>query len=69
MKTLDALLPPNAGERKTLADMIFSKLEESEAKNPSIALPHRQGKELNSPGCISLLNCHKTVKLLIQQQA
>lgn len=45
MKTLDALLPSNAGERKTLADMIFSKLEESEAKESH---PMRQGRVFNS---------------------
>ena len=27
LRTLDALLPSNAGERRTLADIIFSKLE------------------------------------------
>lgn len=30
MKTLDALLPSNAGERRTLADIIFSKIEDAE---------------------------------------
>ncbi|KAL5530016.1 ENP1 [Sanghuangporus sanghuang] len=30
LETLDALRPPNATERKTLADMIFAKLEESQ---------------------------------------
>ena len=27
LETLDALLPANAGERKTLADLIFAKLD------------------------------------------
>lgn len=30
METLDALLPANAGERKTLADLIFAKLDSKE---------------------------------------
>ena len=33
LKTLDALLPSNAGERRTLADIIFSKLENIENGN------------------------------------
>ncbi|KAI0347011.1 cell adhesion protein byn-1 [Trametopsis cervina] len=33
MRTLDALLPANAGERKTLADIIFSKLENAEPES------------------------------------
>ena len=31
METLDALHPHNAGERKTLADLIFAKLDAAEA--------------------------------------
>jgi hypothetical protein len=30
LETLDALLPANAGERKTLADLIFAKLDSKE---------------------------------------
>jgi hypothetical protein len=30
LETLDALLPANAGERKTLADLIFAKLDNKE---------------------------------------
>ena len=30
LETLDALLPANAGERKTLADLIFAKLDSNE---------------------------------------
>jgi hypothetical protein len=33
MQTLDAMLPANAGERKTLADIIFAKLEDGDAGN------------------------------------
>jgi len=32
LNTLDTLLPASAGERKTLADLIFAKLEEAEAE-------------------------------------
>ena len=31
MKALDAMLPANAGERRTLADIIFSKLDNLES--------------------------------------
>ncbi|KAI9063423.1 cell adhesion protein byn-1 [Trametes sanguinea] len=37
MKTLDALLPANAGERRTLADIIFSKLDNLESGKPATA--------------------------------
>ncbi len=36
METLDALLPRNTSERKTLADIIFSKLEEHEAEQAAV---------------------------------
>ncbi|OBZ71992.1 Bystin [Grifola frondosa] len=36
MKTLDALLPANAGERRTLADIIFSKLDNLEAGKTTV---------------------------------
>ncbi|KZT13102.1 cell adhesion protein byn-1 [Laetiporus sulphureus 93-53] len=36
MKTLDALLPANAGERRTLADIIFAKLEDFESGQTTI---------------------------------
>lgn len=42
LRTLDALLPANAGERRTLADIIFSKLEEGEEENvTAIQKTHR----------------------------
>jgi len=50
IKTLDALLPPNAGERKTLADLIFAKLDSEGAENQStLAQPHadRRGETLD----------------------
>ncbi|PCH41601.1 cell adhesion protein byn-1 [Wolfiporia cocos MD-104 SS10] len=36
MKTLDALLPANAGERRTLADIIFAKLDEVESGKTTV---------------------------------
>ncbi|THH33809.1 hypothetical protein EUX98_g468 [Antrodiella citrinella] len=36
LKTLDTLLPANAGERKTLADIIFAKLEDAEAQKSTV---------------------------------
>jgi essential nuclear protein 1 len=36
MKTLDALLPANSGERRTLADIIFAKLDSSEVGDAAV---------------------------------
>lgn len=36
LDTLDTLLPPSANERRTLADMIFAKLDEAELDNNSV---------------------------------
>jgi len=36
MKTLDTLLPTNSGERRTLADIIFAKLDSGEVGNAAI---------------------------------
>ncbi|THG99564.1 hypothetical protein EW026_g2814 [Hermanssonia centrifuga] len=36
LKTLDALLPANAGERRTLADIIFAKLESKDAEKSTV---------------------------------
>ena len=36
LETLDTLLPPDAGERRTLADMIFAKLNEAELESDSV---------------------------------
>lgn len=38
METLDALLPANAGERKTLADLIFAKLDSKEEVTSNAAI-------------------------------
>ena len=43
MKALDAMLPANAGERRTLADIIFSKLDNLEAGKPDVAPEKRHG--------------------------
>ncbi len=43
MKALDAMLPANAGERRTLADIIFSKLDNLEAGKPDAGLENRRG--------------------------
>lgn len=42
MKALDAMLPANAGERRTLADIIFSKLDNLEAGESEVATEKRQ---------------------------
>ncbi|CAL1702091.1 unnamed protein product [Somion occarium] len=36
LKTLDALLPSNAGERRTLADIIFAKLESGQTEKTTV---------------------------------
>lgn len=49
MKTLDALLPPNAGERRTLADIIFSKLASGDATNAAVIRSVEQDEENPDP--------------------
>ncbi|KAI0092557.1 cell adhesion protein byn-1 [Irpex rosettiformis] len=50
MKTLDALLPANAGERRTLADIIFSKLDSVESGETAvIQKTHREPDEAPDP--------------------
>ena len=48
MKALDAMLPANAGERRTLADIIFSKLDNLEAGKPDTAAEKRNGMFLHT---------------------
>ncbi len=43
METLDALLPANSGERKTLADLIFAKLDGAGTPNAAVIQKTRQG--------------------------
>ncbi|KAL0949800.1 hypothetical protein HGRIS_009837 [Hohenbuehelia grisea] len=50
MQTLDALLPSNATERRTLADIIFSKLEESnQNQNAAVIQKVHQDRERPDP--------------------
>jgi essential nuclear protein 1 len=44
MQTLDALLPSNAGERKTLADIILAKLDGGEANPTAMIQKVQQGQ-------------------------
>lgn len=44
MKALDALLPANAGERRTLADIIFSKLDNLESGKASAEVERHHGQ-------------------------
>ena len=46
MKTLDALLPSNAGERRTLADIIFAKLESGETEKSTVIQKTHRGTEM-----------------------
>lgn len=46
---LDTLLPPNSGERRTLADVIFSKLESSKSGSISVIQKVQQGYSLQLP--------------------
>ena len=44
LETLDALLPANAGERKTLADLIFAKLDNNEVTSNAAIQKVYQGE-------------------------
>ena len=44
MKALDAMLPANAGERRTLADIIFAKLDNLESGQPDVAEREQHGQ-------------------------
>ena len=44
MKALDAMLPSNAGERRTLADIIFAKLDNLESAQVDTT-QHEQGHQ------------------------
>lgn len=46
METLDALMPANAGERRTLADIIFAKIDSAEAGNAAVIQKVQQGTSL-----------------------
>ena len=41
METLDSLLPANSGQRQTLADMIFAKLNSAESESQNAAVIHK----------------------------
>lgn len=49
METLDALLPANSGERKTLADLIFAKLDGAGTPNAAVIQKTRQDPENPDP--------------------
>lgn len=64
---LDTLLPRNSGERRTLADVIFSKLENNKSGNVTVVQKVPQGSSpfnFRMPG--SFLHIHKTRNTLIQ---
>lgn len=48
LETLDALLPANVTERRTLADIIFAKLEGGDAGNTAIIHKAQQGNFISS---------------------
>ncbi|KAJ7725111.1 Bystin-domain-containing protein [Mycena metata] len=49
LETLDALHPHNAGERRTLADIIFAKLESGETENAAVIKKVQQDKDKPDP--------------------
>ncbi|KAG6864583.1 hypothetical protein C0991_008493 [Blastosporella zonata] len=49
MDTLDALLPSNSGERRTLADIIFAKIEEGEKGGAAVIQKVQQDLEKPDP--------------------
>jgi essential nuclear protein 1 len=46
-EALDALLPPNSGERKTLADIIFSKLDENSDQPQKIVISSEESHKFD----------------------
>ncbi|KAG7096604.1 hypothetical protein E1B28_004021 [Marasmius oreades] len=49
LQILDQLLPPNSGERRTLADIIFAKIDEHEAANAAAIKKVPQDKSAPDP--------------------
>ncbi|KIJ19847.1 hypothetical protein PAXINDRAFT_126034 [Paxillus involutus ATCC 200175] len=49
IQALDTLLPANSGERRTLADVIFSKLHDSQSGNVTVIQKVQQDKEHPDP--------------------
>ncbi|KAG5727747.1 hypothetical protein E4T56_gene20785 [Termitomyces sp. T112] len=49
LDTLDALLPSNSGERRTLADIIFSKIQEGETGGAAVIQKVQQDRENPDP--------------------
>ncbi|KAK1229485.1 snoRNA-binding rRNA-processing protein [Marasmius sp. AFHP31] len=49
LQTLDQFLPPNSGERRTLADIIFAKIDEHEAANAATIKNVQQDKSAPDP--------------------
>ncbi|KAJ8590753.1 Bystin-domain-containing protein [Rhizopogon salebrosus TDB-379] len=49
IQALDALLPSNSGERRTLADIIFSKLESANSNGVNVTQKVQQGQEHPDP--------------------
>ncbi|KAJ8523518.1 hypothetical protein ONZ45_g95 [Pleurotus djamor] len=49
MQTLDALLPPSSTERRTLADIIFAKLENGESPNTAVIQKVQQDPDRPDP--------------------
>jgi essential nuclear protein 1 len=64
--TLNTLLPPNSGERRTLADVIFSKLENSKSGNVSVIQKVQQGYPFSIRASDSFLRMSKTRNILIR---
>ncbi|KAF8631251.1 hypothetical protein AX15_002578 [Amanita polypyramis BW_CC] len=69
MRTLDALLPPNAGERKTLADIIFAKLATDEAADAAVIRKVVQDEERPDPALgldPRVVESYRTVGVLLR---
>lgn len=52
LQTLDTLLPPNAGERKTLADIIFSKIDSGDTASAAKIEKVHQGITCSLARCL-----------------
>ncbi|KAF9268295.1 Bystin-domain-containing protein [Marasmius fiardii PR-910] len=49
LQTLDQLLPPNSGERRTLADIIFAKIDEHESSTNAAKIKNVQQRDKSAP--------------------
>jgi essential nuclear protein 1 len=70
LETLDTLLPPNAGERKTLADLIFSKLDDAPEEDENTPPPQKAQKGVyHLPCCFPITLTVLSVRIADPERA